>query len=147
VKNATAFWDASGLVPLCVHEAASHRAQSHLKKFSPVVWWGSFVEVHSALCRLHRDQQISDQEKKGAVARLGLLSRGWREILPNDQIREWAAQSLDQYSLRAAESMQLAASLMWCQRRPEKKLFICGDHRLARAARSEKFSVLELPLA
>jgi predicted nucleic acid-binding protein len=144
VKKSTAFWDASALVPLCVHEAASRHAQSYLKRFAPVVWWGSLVEIHSAICRLRRDKEISDLDKKGAVARLRLLNRGWREILPDDLVREVATQLLDTHSLRAADSLQLAASLIWCEQRPSRRSFICGDQRLAKAAESAGFSVLEL---
>ena len=144
MKISTAFWDASALVPLCVQEFASLQAQSHLKRFAPVVWWGSLVEVHSAICRLHREKEISDLGKKGAMARLRLLSRGWREILPTDQLRELAAQLLDKYSLRAADSLQLAAALTWCEQRPARRNFICGDRRLAAVANSAGFSVLEL---
>ena len=147
MKRTTAFWDASALVPLCIHEAASRRAQSHLRRFAPVVWWGSLVEVHSAICHLHRDKEITNLDKQGAVARLRLLSRGWREILPGDQVRELAMQSLDKYSLRAADSLQLAASLIWCEQRPSRRTFICGDHRLVEAAKSAGFSVLDLPWA
>lgn len=147
MKKTTAFWDASALVPLCIHEAASRDAQSHLRRFAPVVWWGSLVEVHSAICRLLRDKEITNLERQGAMARLRLLSRGWREILPGDQLRELAIESLDQYSLRAADSLQLAASMIWCEQRPSKRSFICGDHRLAKAAESAGFSVLELPRA
>lgn len=147
MKKSTAFWDASALVPLCIHEAASRHAQSHLRRFAPVVWWGSLVEVHSAICRLHRDREISDRDKQGAVARLRLLNRGWREILPDDQVRDLATQLLDTYTLRAADSLQLAASLTWCEQRPSKRSFICGDQRLAKAAESAGFSVLELSRA
>jgi predicted nucleic acid-binding protein len=145
VKKATAFWDASALVPLCVHEAASRHAQSHLRRLAPVVWWGSLVEVHSAISRLHREKEITDLDKQGAVTRLRLLSRGWREILPDDQVRDLATQLLDKHSLRAADSLQLAASLIWCEQRPSRRSFICGDRRLAKAAESAGFSVLELP--
>ncbi len=145
MKKTTAFWDASALAPLCVHEAASRYAQSHLRRFAPVVWWGSLVEVYSAICRLHHKKDIADLDKKGAVARLRLLSRGWREILPGDQIRELATQSLDKYALRAADSLQLAASLIWCEQRPSRRTFICGDHLLSEAAKLAGFSVLELP--
>jgi len=144
VKKSTAFWDASALVPLCIHEAASCHAQSHLRRFAPVVWWGSLVEVHSAICRLRRDREISDRDKQGAVARLRLLNRGWREILPDDKVRDLATQLLDTYTLRAADSLQLAASLTWCEQRPSRRSFICGDQRLAKAAESAGFSVLEL---
>lgn len=110
-----------------------------------MVWWGSLVEVYSAINRLHREKEITDLDKQGAAARLRLLSHGWREILPGDQVRELATQSLDKFSLRAADSFQLAASLIWCEQRPSRRSFICGDHRLAEAASSAGFSVLELP--
>ena len=145
MKKTTAFWDASALAPLCIHEAASRQAQIYLSKFALVVWWGSLVEVYSAICRLHRGKAISDSDKQGAVARLRLLSRGWREVLPDDQVRDLAMESLDKYSLRSADSLQLAASLVWCQQRPSKRSFICGDRRLAEAADAAGFSVLELP--
>ena len=143
MKQVTAFWDASAIVPLCVHEVASRTAQSQLRKFVPVVWWGSLVEVHSAICRLHRQKQITDVEKQGAMARLRLLGRGWREILPGDQLRELARELLDEYFLRAADSLQLAASLIWCEQRPSRRNFLCGDQRLSHAARTLGFSVIE----
>ena len=143
MKQVTAFWDASAIVPLCVHEVASRTAQSQLRKFVPVVWWGSLVEVHSAICRLHRQKQITDVEKQGAMARLRLLGRGWREILPGDQLRELARELSDEYFLRAADSLQLAASLIWCEQRPSRRNFLCGDQRLSHAARTLGFSVIE----
>ena len=119
----------------------------YLRKFALVVWWGSLVEVHSAICRLHRGKVISDIDKQGAVARLGLLSRAWREVLPDNQLRTLATESLDTYSLRAADGLQLAASLIWCQQQPARRNFICGDHRLADAAHAAGFSVLRLVAA
>ena len=144
MKKTTAFWDASALVPLCVREAASRLSQSYLRRFPPVVWWGSLVEVYSAICRLHRESEITDLDKQGAVARLRLLGNAWREILPGDQIRDLATQLLDQHPLRAADGLQLAASLIWCGQRPSRRSFICGDHRLAKAAESTGFLVLDL---
>ena len=144
MKKTTAFWDSSALVPLCVQEAATRQVLSYLGTFSLVVWWGSLVEVQSALCRLQREGEIADAEKRGAAARLRLLSRGWREVLPDESVRDLALRVLDRYSLRAADSLQLAASLIWCGHRPSRRSFICGDHRLAEAADAAGFSVLEL---
>ena len=59
--------------------------------------------------------------KQGAVARLRLLNSGWREILSDDQVRDLATQLLDTHSLRAADSLQLAASLIWCEQRPSRR--------------------------
>jgi predicted nucleic acid-binding protein len=144
VKKATAFWDASALVPLCIHEATSRRAQVYINRFAPVVWWGSLVEIHSAICRLHREKVISDLDKQGAVSRLQLLRDGWREVLPDDPLRDLAVESLDKYSLRASDSLQLAASLIWCQRQPSRRNFVCADRRLAEAANAVGFSVFNL---
>jgi len=147
VKKTTAFWDASALAPLCIYEAASRQAHVYLRKFAPVVWWGSLVEVHSAICRLCRDGAITDPDRQGAVSRLRLLNRSWREVLPDDRLRGLAIESLEKYALRAADGLQLAASLIWCEQHPSRRSFICGDRRLAEAADAAGFSVLELPTA
>jgi len=129
-----AFWDSSALVPLCVHESTSRQAHAQLRKFLPVVWWGTLVEVHSAIARLHRLGQLTDAEEQKALSQLDLLNRGWREILPGDHVRE----------LATADSLQLAAAMTWCQQRPAKRNFLCADQRLSRAAIATGFSVLEL---
>jgi len=110
----------------------------------PVVWWGSPVEVHSAIARLHRLGKLKDAEKQGALSRLALLGGGWREILPGDHVRDLAMRLLDAHELRAADRLQLAAALTWCQQRPAKRDFVCADQRLSNAAIAAGFSVLEL---
>jgi predicted nucleic acid-binding protein len=144
MKRATAFWDASALVPLCVHEAATLAAVSHLKKLSPVVWWGSPIEIQSAICRLHRERMLTDAGMQSAAARLDVLSRTWREVSAGDKVRELALDLLNHHPLKAADSVQLAASLIWCDGRPARRAFVCGDQRLSRAAQSVGFAVLEL---
>lgn len=143
MSKAAAFWDSSALVPLCVHEVTSRQAQSQLRKTLPVVWWGSPVEVHSAISRLHRLGKLKNVETKGALSRLALLTRGWREILPGDPVRDLATRLLDAHELRAADSFQLAAALIWCQQRPARRTFVCADQRLSKAAEAAGFTVLE----
>jgi predicted nucleic acid-binding protein len=140
----TAFWDSSALVPLCIQESTSRQVRSHLRKFAPVVWWASPVDVHSAVARLHRSGAVNDTEKQGALARLVLLRRGWREILPDDSLRELASRLLNVYALRAADSLQLAAALTWCQQQPAQRRFISGDERLCDAAEAAGFIVVAL---
>ncbi len=143
MSKQAAFWDSSALVPLCVHESTSRQAHAQLRKFLPVVWWGSLVEVHSAIARLHRLGQLTEAEEQRALSQLDLLNRGWREILPGDPVRGLATHLLDVYDLRAADSLQLAAALTWCQQRPAKRNFVCSDQRLSKAAIAAGFSVLE----
>jgi predicted nucleic acid-binding protein len=145
VKKTPAFWDSSALVPLCANQATSPQAQGCYRRFSVVVWWTAFVEIRSAISRLYRNQQITDRDQKGAATRLRLICSGWREVIPDDMLRDLAVDLLDKHSLSAADSLQLAAALTWCQQRPSKRTFITADHRLAEAARSAGFSVLVLP--
>lgn len=144
MNKAAAFWDSSALVPLCVREVTSRQAQAQLRKSMPVVWWGSPVEVHSAISRLHRLGKLKVVEKQGALSRLTLLSRGWREILPGDPVRDVATRLLDAHELRAADSFQLAAALIWCQHHPARRTFVCADQRLSKAAEAAGFTVFAL---
>jgi predicted nucleic acid-binding protein len=144
MRRETAFWDASALVPLCVHETATSVAALHLKKLAPVVWWGSPIEIQSAICRLHREKTLTEAGKQAAVARLAMLSKTWREISASDDLRELALDLLNHHPLKAADSFQLAASLIWCDERPARRAFVCADQRLSRAARSVGFAVTEL---
>jgi hypothetical protein len=44
--------------------------------------------------------------------------------------------------LRAADALQLAAALVWCQGDPLQHGFVCLDQRLREAARREGFTAL-----
>jgi len=143
MRKEPAFWDASALVPLCVHEATSRNVHAQLKTFLPVVWWGTPVEILSAIQRSHRLGNLNDPERQRGLARLKLLSGAWREILPDDELRDLAGQMLDAHDLRAADSLQLAAALVWCQHRPASRSFLSSDRRLSAAAMDRGFSVIE----
>jgi predicted nucleic acid-binding protein len=145
VKKSPAFWDSSALVPLCANQGTSPQAQVCYRRFSMVVWWSTFVEIRSGISRLYRSQQIADRDQQGAISRLRLISSAWREVIPDDNLRDLAVDALDRHSLSAADSLQLAAALTWCQQRPTRRTFITADQRLAQAARSTGFSVVTFP--
>jgi hypothetical protein len=144
VNSNWAFWDSSALVPLFVEEASSGLAVSYLESFRPVVWWGSVVEIHGAIRRIYRSGGASEETARVGVARLEVLRKSWNEIVPEEEIRELAVEILKEHSLRAADSLQLAASLAWCNRQPEGKPFLCGDKRLSEAASAVGFDLIEV---
>ena len=76
-----------------------------------------------------------------ALAELNQLERQWQTILPTDRLRDKAKELLDAYPLRAADSLQLASALIWCNEEPSGKTFICADIRLSEAAAKAGFSV------
>jgi uncharacterized protein len=144
VNLTTAFWDSSALIPLCVQEQTSSRARTLAKQYSPVVWWATSVEIHSAIARLHRAGDVKDAGRQAALNRLDLLSRGWREVLPSDRLRALAQDLITKHPLRAADSLQLAAALVWCQKKATQRRFLSGDDRLCAAASACGFAVMRL---
>jgi predicted nucleic acid-binding protein len=145
VKPEAAFWDSSAFVPLCVLQDSSAFVRRQLRRYSAVAWWATSVEVHSAIYRLRRTQEITPQEQQWAAARLNVLKATWKEIAPGDNLRETAERLLEKHALKAGDSLQLAAALTWCGNRPVKRVFLCGDEKLSAAAREEGFAVVELP--
>jgi predicted nucleic acid-binding protein len=103
---------------------------------------GTSVEATSALARLHRQDFLTDAQYHGARERLEILQKGWREIQPSTRLRELAELQLDRHELRAADALQLAAALIWCNQRPRNRPFLCRDAKLQLAASNEGFSLV-----
>lgn len=107
----------------------------------PVVWWGTPVEVVSALTRLREEGELSSQELNGALARWGQLEKIVREVSPTEQVRRLARGLPALYGIRTLDAFQLAAALAWTQERPRQRPFVCADQRLAQAAAKTGFAV------
>ena len=129
-----AFWDASALVPLCVHQSITPRAIALYKSYEPVVWWATPVEIASALARLVRMRRLESTQWMKARKLANELADVWSVIQPSDALRAKATQLVDRYDLRAADSLQLAAALEWCEDAPQGQAFLTADHRLREAA-------------
>jgi len=141
VKKTDAFWDSSAIVPFCVGQMGSAFASAAMRSKSIVVWWGTPVEVTSAMARLLRSDEISAKSFRSAQARLAELRGMWIEVQPTEQARELAEVLVQRHPLRAADAMQLAAALIWTKGLPRNRVFVCFDGRLAEAAVKEGFSV------
>lgn len=142
-KIERAFWDTSAVVPLCCQQEATQEMRRIARRIKRVAaWWGTPVEAHSAFSRLLRDGKMTERGVKQAAARLEAQRAAWIEVLPSDRVREIAVTLPAQYGLRALDSFQLAAALIWCKEQPRGRLFVCCDVRLAEAAAKAGFEVL-----
>lgn len=140
-----AFFDTSALVPLCVNETTSTSAGRVWKQYNErIVWCETPVELDSAIARLFREKELDDIELKKAKKRLKDLELNWRIIEHDGRIIELARTFPYRYSLKAADSLQLAAALVWCKEFPKGKDFVSADVRLSGAAQSLGFTVHEL---
>ena len=137
------FWDASAIIPLCIDEPQTKILQDIAKKDNAiVVWWGSLVECYSAFARLRRDGALKFEEEEQLRGILASLSDTWTEIEPSEDIRDITGRLLLNHPLRAADSLQLAAAIVWADKKPRGHHFVSLDFRLREAARKKGFSVL-----
>ena len=137
------FWDSSAIIPLCVDEPRSKEVRNIVKKDSSlVIWWGTPVECFSAFARLRRENSLTGDDENYLINIIHLLSDSWTEISPSRDVRDIAARLLRIHPLRDADSLQLAASLIWAGRNPAGQSFVCFDKRLRDAAAKEGFTCL-----
>jgi len=140
-----AFWDTSAIVPLCCWQPKTQAANHAYRLFPKMaVWWATGVECCSALNRLEREQQLTAREKQQSLGALEKYRALWAEVAPLNVVRDTAEQLLGRHGLRAADALQLAAALVWCNAHPKGKTFIGGDGKLLDAAEKEGFTVVRL---
>jgi uncharacterized protein len=139
------FWDASAIIPLLADEPTREHLLQLLEEDAEILaWWGTPVEIASALARREREGLLSADDITGAFRVAHSLAESWHEIVPSDSVRRTAERLLRTHPLRAADSLQLAAALIASDHNPVSLEFVCLDARLVSAARREGFSVLGL---
>ena len=137
------FWDASAVLPLCVDESQARSVRQMLQDDTDmVVWWGTPVECHSAFARLRREGSFTPHQEDDSRALLERLQEVWVEIEPSGEVRALAQKLLLSHPLRAADSLQLAAALIWANKLPRGHQLVCFDQRLRDAARKEGFTLM-----
>jgi len=136
------FWDTSALLPLLVDEPPREHLLGLLEEDGEVLaWWGTSVEIASALARREHEQLLTADEVAAAFAVARALAASWHEIVPTDALRRTAERLLRTHPLRAADSLQLAAALIAADHDPTSLEIVCLDERLQAAARREGFTV------
>jgi len=137
------FWDSCAIIPLCLEEPFSVFLRALVQEDEGIVaWWGTPVECNSAFARYRRENKISMDEERIFRGLVNALSQTWNEISPSEEARTLSSRLLLRYPLRVADSLQLAAALIWSGNHPEGFEFVCLDTRLRDAAQAEGFSVL-----
>jgi predicted nucleic acid-binding protein len=134
------FWDTSALAPLLIRESDSDIREAELLAGGVITtWWGTRVELRSALERRRREGVLPELEYFGALERLRCLIAQSFIVEPSEFCLERAERLLALHSLRAADAMQLAAALLACREHTSEAGFHCADKRLGEAAGREGF--------
>jgi predicted nucleic acid-binding protein len=145
MKTEIAFWDTSAILPLCCSQTFTTQSKKWLRKYPKiVVWWGTSVEINSGLARLKRNGDLTEKETIRALRLWEKLRKTCRIVSPVERVVELANDLPENYGLRALDSFQLAAALVWCQEKPRRRPFVTADERLAKAAEKVGFNEILL---
>jgi predicted nucleic acid-binding protein len=136
-----AFWDSSALIPLCTQQTQSGRAEALFAKHGVVVWWSTPVEIISGLTRLVRMGEIDQDDFFAGKQQAQTIATAWVPIKPSAKIAAQACLLLELHSLSAADALQLAAALEWCEGKPKGEIFLSFDKRLREAAELAGFAL------
>ncbi len=138
------YWDSCAILPICVNDDAfSGLAKSIAAEDDGIVtWWGTPVECCSAFARLRRQGIFTYDDEQQSRTRLSIISGVWNEVEPSEAVRALARQLLLRQPLRAADSLQLAAAIVWADGDIEGRGFVSLDKRLRDAAQAEGFTVI-----
>lgn len=137
-----AFWDASAIVALLAKQESTPKASELGRRFgNVVVWWGTTVEVRSAIAKRVRQKLMTKGDAEQSLRRFRALRTRWAEVEPLERIRSDAEEYPDRFGLRAGDALQLAAALAWCSNRPKNRPFVSFDNDLADAAQEVGFEV------
>lgn len=139
------FWDSSAIVPLCAYQQNSNTARRLSRRFVEKVAWREYVvEVSSAFARLAREGTIDEPTREQFEGRLVSLEIEFTVVNYQDRITKLARTFPSLYRLKAMDSLQLAAALVWCKEFPKNKDFVSSDRQLLTAAEQIGFVVHDL---
>ena len=136
------FWDTSALAPLIYEEEDSLQREGFLSKDPRIVlWYGTPMELESALSRRVREGSLSMDQAYLARKKVERMAASWLEVEPSREVRDRALRLLRVHCLRSADAFQLSAALIVTNERPAGHWFLTADNRLTLAAEAEGFSV------
>jgi predicted nucleic acid-binding protein len=137
------FWDSSSIVPLILAESTTGTLKTLIEpRGLMMVWWGTPVEVVSAMARRVRDGVLDAARFAQSRRRLEILAEGWQEVAPSDHLRGLAERAVRVHELRAADAFQLAAAMVVAEGAHSAVEIVTLDRRLRDAALRESFRVL-----
>jgi predicted nucleic acid-binding protein len=139
------FLDTSALVKLYVREPGSDRLLALVSEQAQhrfAILTISAVEMRSAIRRRQREGDIDAATAAEILESVTshMQTRFIRQPI-NEMVIDSAMEMIDRYELRAYDAVQLGGCLTLGAIASEAYVFVCSDHRLLEAARSEQLRV------
>lgn len=145
MRTEAAFWDSSAIVPVCCVQEFSVRARITYRKFKkPIIWWGTPIEMQSALRKLNQTGFLTNRQSINALRIWEKFRANSHSVILFEKTIELAEELPEKFGIRSLDAFQLASALIWCSERPRNRPFICADRRLGEAASDAGFDVVAL---
>ena len=94
-----------------------------------MAWWGILIEGYSAFARLRREDILDDVGEQEACDCLNPWTSAWTEMEPSMRVGQCCPCALTTSS-STADSLQLAAALVWANQNGRGHEFVYLDRRL-----------------
>jgi predicted nucleic acid-binding protein len=141
------FLDTSALVKLYVQEPGTDRLLPLFRDRPDNRFAVLAILVVEFCSAIRRRQRAGDINASAATSILDSVqshmeTRFIRQMI-NEAVIDTAQEMIDRYALRACDAVQLAGCLVLSAIAREPYTFVCSDHLLLEAARSEQLRVLD----
>ncbi len=138
------YLDTSALVKFYVEESYSNTVVSAIEQAEAVASHViTYIEVHAAFARLHREQVLTDEQFEIVKREFAEDWDNYFQIPVTQPLLQRAAEVAETFSLRAYDSVHLAAAdNLFKQRGSQSFIFACFDRRLNQAASQLGLSLL-----
>ncbi len=132
------YLDTSALVKRYLKEEYSNEVISRWEKAEEIVTSSvAYAETMACFYRKKREAELS-HKFIGKIA--DLFRMDWKSFIRvevNDELNQYIDMVVEKHPLRGFDAIHLASALIIHEKLPEDFLFVCFDHRLARAAHEE----------
>lgn len=130
------YLDTSALVKLYIDEPNRDNVMHALKNAKVIASHKiSFVEIHAAFARLQRENKLSENDLQLCKNSFSSDWKSYLQVEISDRLLQKAADYAEAFSLRAYDSVHLAAADDLQKQTDTKVQFACFDHKLNQAGK------------
>jgi predicted nucleic acid-binding protein len=137
-----AYFDTSVLVKNYIQESGSARVRELLGTYEFVSSAIAPIELHSAVCRRHRQGELSRQSFTSILARVKQDRSFWQLVEPVPPVLTKAEEIVVAYNVRSLDAVHLASAIVIQDSIGTPLPFVTADERQFAAARDCKLETI-----
>ena len=139
-----AYFDTSALVKIYIHEAGSSRVRGLLTSYEFLSSAITPIELHSAVQRRRRRDEITQPNYNSIVSRLAKDRSYWQLVEVVPQILSKAEELVKTANVRTLDAIHIASAIIIQDSFTTPLPFISADERQLAAAQSCRLSVIAI---